>query len=234
MGAPRGAGRASRARDNSGVSSYVRPSIDAPVFRDAAGAVIEYGARWDGPPPEDTYSVETHPERFAPVHAVAEALIAHLDDAYDVTVTDDPATADDMVRPPYWEVRRAVRVEPSDPACASLTFAFTAYPGIVVHAGLLCDLPYPICGCDACDSTWEAEADQLERQVLAVVTGHYRERVTGTTHPWIEHAFTYPDGAASGRSRAGDVPAARLEAARTILGSLTGGWAAWPLAARRA
>ena len=72
---------------------------------------------------------------------------------------------------------RAVRIRPDDLACASLTFVFTAYPGIYMHAGLLNDFKYPVCGCDACDSTWDYEAGELEKQVQAVVTGHYRESI---------------------------------------------------------
>ena len=75
-------------RKDDEVSSYVRPSIDAPTFRDADGQVIDYGNRWDASPPEDTYSVDTHPERFAPLHTVADALIAHLRDTYDVEVEE--------------------------------------------------------------------------------------------------------------------------------------------------
>ena len=45
--------------------------------------------------------------------------------------------------------------------------------------GLLCD-------CDASDSRWEAEANGLERQVHAVVTGHYRESIQRRLRgPWI-------------------------------------------------
>jgi len=214
------------------VPSYLRPPIDAPVFRDADGQVIEFGNRWEGSPPEDTYSVDTHPERFAPLHTVADALISHLRDSYDVEVVEGVATAADLLRPAFHEVVRAVRIRPNDPACASLTFVFTAYPGIYLHAGLLNDFHYPVCGCDACDSTWDAEADQLEEQVHAVVTGDYREVVTGGRDPWIEYAFTYPDGGGrSGGGRANDAPAERLSAAKPVLADLSPGWAAWPRAA---
>ncbi|MDO8150372.1 DUF6226 family protein [Isoptericola sp. b408] len=49
------------------MSTYVRPALPAVVFRDDAGAPIPYGARWTdrAGPPEDTYSVCAHPERFA-------------------------------------------------------------------------------------------------------------------------------------------------------------------------
>ncbi|TFV81796.1 hypothetical protein E4V99_12595 [Microbacterium sp. dk485] len=214
------------------MSSYVRPSIDGPVFRDADGEVIEYGNRWGGSPPEDTYSVDTHPERFAPLHAVADALIAHLRETYDVEVDEGVETAADLLHPAYHDVVRAVRIRPNDPAAASLTLVFTAYPGIYMHAGLLNDFHYPVCGCDACDSTWEGEADDLERQVLAVVTGHYRESIKGGIRPLVAHSFTYPDGSGrSGESRAQDLPAARVKAARPILRNAPGGWAAWPRSA---
>ena len=211
------------------MTSYVRPWIDAPVFRDADGEVIDYGNRWRGSPPEDTYSVDTHPERFAPLHTVADALIAHLRDTYDVDVDQGVETAADLLHPAYHDVVRAVRIRPNAPACASLTLVFTAYPGIYMHAGLLNDFQYPVCGCDACDSTWEGEADDLERQVLAVVSGHYRERIDHGMRPWIAHSFTYPDGSGrSGRSLASDIPAARVKAARPILRALADAWAAWP------
>lgn len=63
-------------REDQTVSPYLRPTIESPIFLDAEGQVIDYGNRWGGSPPEDTYSVDTHPERFAPIHAIADALIA--------------------------------------------------------------------------------------------------------------------------------------------------------------
>ena len=213
------------------MSSFVRPPIDAPVFRDAEGQVIEYGNRWRGSPPEETYSVDTHPERFAPLHAVADALIAHLLDTYDAELMEGPETAADLLHP-IPEVIRAVRIRPNDPACAGLTFVFTTYPGIVLHAGLLHDFHYPGCGCDACDSTWEAEADELERHVLAVVGGNYRESIDRGLRQWVEYVLDYPDGAwSSGRSRARDIPAERVRAATGVLRNRSEAWAPWPTAA---
>lgn len=215
------------------VNSYVRPAIDTPVFRDADGQIIDYGKRWrESPPPEVTYSVDSHPERFAPLHAVADALIAYLRDAYDVEVVEGEAAAADLLRPAP-ETLRAVRIRPNDPACAAVTIVFTAYPGIIMHAGLLHDFRYPVCGCDACDSNWEVEADELEQQVLAVVTGHYRERIERGLRPRVEYAFTYPNGGASGRSRPQDLPPERVKAAKPILRRLIKGWAAWPRAASK-
>lgn len=214
------------------MSPYQRPSIDSPVFSDTDGQVIDYGSRWSGSPPEETYSVDTHPERFAPLHAVADALITHLCVTYDVLLTEGDEVALDLLQPAP-ELLRAVRVRPDDPACAALTFVFTAYPGIFLHAGVLHDFHYPVCGCDACDSEWTTEADRLEQQVLAVVAGHYRESVGGDVSPSVEYAFTYPDGSSSGSADAHDLPVERLDEAERVLRDLTAGWAPWPVALSR-
>lgn len=216
-------------RENEEMDAYVRPSVEAPVFYDSDGQVINYGNRWNGPPLEDSYSVDTHPQRFAPLHMVAEALITYLADTYDVEITKGKEPSKDLIYPAP-QALRAVRIQPKNPRCATLTFVFTSYPGIFVHAGLLHDFHYPVCGCDACDSTWNLEADELESQVLAVVTGHYRETIERGFRPWVEHAFTYPEGAESGRTRAQDIPAQRLKAATPTLRSLSEGWAPWPRA----
>jgi|GEM_PF-4358317 len=57
--------------------SYIKPV----ELRDSNGNTIDYGNRWvsfDGFPPETSYSVIEHPERFVPLHLVAAALIDYL------------------------------------------------------------------------------------------------------------------------------------------------------------
>lgn len=215
------------------MGSYQRPLIDAPVFRDGEGQVIPYGNRWATGPPGETYSVDTHPERFAPLHTVADALIGYLRETYDVEVEDSEGVAADLVHPPFHDVVRAVRIRPNDPSCATLTVVFTGYPGIYLHAGLLNEFHYPVCGCDACDSTWEAEADDLERQVHAVVTGRYRESIDRRLGgPWVGYSFTYADGGeSSGGGLANGIPKERIRAANPTLGKFSDGWAEWPRAA---
>ncbi|WP_440709866.1 DUF6226 family protein [Herbiconiux sp. YIM B11900] len=211
------------------MSSYVRPAVEAAVFLDGDGRVFEYGNRWEGSPPEDTYSVDTHPERFAPFHTVADALIAYLRDSYDVSVEEGDDVVADLIRVPSHDVVRAVRLRPRDPACASLTVVMTAYPGIYLHAGVLHDFHFPVCGCDACDSTWQTEADRLEQQVFAVVTGHYRETLKRREgDPWAGYAFSYSNGASSGESREEGMSPERYAAAESALRSATADWAAWP------
>lgn len=213
------------------MAAYLRPAIDAAVFRDEGGQVIDYGKRWSGSPPEDTYSVDTHPERFAPLHTVAAALIEHLRDSYEVAVDEGIDTASDLMHPAYHDVLRAVRLRPDDPTCAALTLVFTAYPGIYMHAGLLNDFHYPVCGCDACDSTWQGEADDLEQQMLAVAAGNYREGIDHRDGRWVGHDFTFPGGGGRSGGYRAEAADARIDAAEPILRTVAGGWAAWPRAA---
>lgn len=51
---------------------FVRPELTPRDYRDADGQAIDYGNRWGtGSPPENSYSVETHGERFEGLHEVA-------------------------------------------------------------------------------------------------------------------------------------------------------------------
>jgi hypothetical protein len=213
------------------VSSYVRPAVVAQPCRDADGAVIEYGHRWGSEgPPADSYSVDSHPERFAPLHQIADALIDYVQRSYQVEVTDDLRFVQDLRRPRA-DALRAVRLVPAAADAAVLTFVFTAYPGVIVHAGLLHDFVYPGCGCDACDETWRSVADELELTVQAVVSGGYREEVRGSpdNHPWIWCYMTAEDGShnSSGGADAGAEAGAELLAASARLNQLPGGWAPW-------
>lgn len=222
--------REPQVRDNRGMAGYVRPGIAPQVFRDDSGVVIDYGERWSvGSAPEDSYSVVAHPERFAPLHTVAEALIEHLADGYDVTVTDDPGVAGDLLHTrPRDDVVRAVRLTPSDPGAASLTIVLTAHPGVVVRAGVLHETLFPVCGCDACDEGWQELADDLEELVLAVADGRFCEEIAGRAPVRVSYEIFAADGSVrSGTSR--NMPAERLGYARKALAALPGtGWRPWP------
>lgn len=207
------------------LTGYTRPSVDAPLPLDADGRPVRYGGRWPDGPPVAAYGVDSHPERFAPLHAIADALVAHLVARYDVDVTDDPVCADD-VRYSVPDVVRAVRLLPRRPTAAGLTVVLTGDPGVVVHAGLLHDFPFPVCGCDACDESWESVADDLEWHVGVVVGGGYREWATpaGTGH-----ALRGDDRSTSGAGRVPDRATRRLvREARGRLAAVPDGWAAWP------
>lgn len=239
---------------------YVRPSIAQQRFRDAAGNVIEYGRHWadrGGTPPEDRYSVVSHPERFAPLHTVAAAMIEYLASRYDVDVTEGLAATEGILHPPApLETVRAVRLTPRGDACAPLTIVLTGFPGVCLFAGVLFDARFPTCGCDACDEVWEPLADELEWQAFAIVGGGLTEDVSEPRRSsWSYdrgHGFVQGmgqtvsfqlralDGSASisGQSRAEDVPRPMLDHARARLdavaaASASGSWLAWPRRAER-
>jgi hypothetical protein len=214
-----------------GQPRYFRPALPATMYYSVQGQPIPYGRRWgDDDPPENSYSVDSHPERFAGLHVVARALIGHLSAVYDVDAVSDPVYAADLLGN-VEDAVEAVRVTPRSPGTASLTFVFTEYPGVMVHAGLLHDFSFPVCGCDACDDTAGSEADRLEMLVLAVAAGGYSERYPLGSRRWREYALTAVDGSAAegGKSEPGAVADARLRDAETRLRDIAGGWGPWPL-----
>lgn len=206
---------------------YARPPIDAPVFRDAAGRVIDYGRRWrGGAPPDDSYSVTSNLERFRPLQVVADALVEFLASTYEVAVSEGHGddilhTRDDIVR--------ATRITPRDPAAAPLTFVFTSFPSVIVHAGVLTDFLYPFCGCDACDESWEDAAEELEWQALAVAAGNFSE--SHWSGRWFSRSIESVGGGAksAGEMPVDHLPIAKVEAAASALDALPNGWVAWSL-----
>ncbi|CAI3794137.1 DUF6226 family protein [Pseudarthrobacter sp. MM222] len=214
-----------------GQPRYVRPDLPAATYYSRNGEPIPYGRQWeeDGPDP-DSYSVDSHPERFAGLHDVARALIGHLTAVYDVDVQTDPAHARELLMERQ-DVRQAVKVTPRRPGAAALTFVLTGYPGVVVHAGVLHDFPFPVCGCDACDETVETTADRLERLVLSVAAGGYSERYPVGRKRWSEYALTAFDGSGSesGQGEPAPTSVARLHDAEIRLREAPGGWSPWPL-----
>lgn len=206
------------------MDSYRRPMIEPVEFYDDDGAVIAYGDRWGSEsPPSESYSVLSNVERLRPVHRVAEALIDALRTDYAATVEDDLAVASDLMHDRD-DVIRAVRITPDDSTAAPLTFVFTSFPSVIVHAGVLHDFLYPVCGCDACDETWERQADSMEWDVQAVVEGGYEERAGRQGEGF---RLSGADGSRSSSGRSQDVPRARLDAASRVLADIDGRWNAW-------
>lgn len=209
------------------MDTYRRPDVPAAVFHDATGAVVPHGSRWgpDGPP-EDSYSVVTHSERFRPLHTVADAVAAHLAARYDVDVEHEDAPARDEPG-----AVRVTTLRPRDPDAATVTLVRTDFPGVVVRAGHLLSAHLPPCGCDACDDTWEQVADELEHTVAAVVAGTFQEwcaRRDGVT--WAGHAL----GPHRGRSSSGETVAGTASDGRGATACAGPGdapvvWAPWPL-----
>jgi hypothetical protein len=86
-----------------------------------------------------------------PLHTVAEALIVHLVEEYDVEESDDLANAGDIthIRDDTVRVVRVMRLTPRDLVAAPRTFVSTSFPSVIVHADALADFDFPFCGCDA-------------------------------------------------------------------------------------
>jgi len=211
------------------MNGYRRPSIAAEIFSDEQGHPVDYGNRWDGAsPPTEAYSRVSNLQRFAPLHAVANALIEWLQNSFDVTIEQSPTTATDLLGVPD-DVVSAIRVVPHDPSAATLTFVLTRFPGVVIHAGSLHDFRFPGCGCDACDDSATSVADELEWTVRTVVSGGYSERIDPWPGRWVEYRLDEPgDQMHSGRSRTSALPKDRVKSARTALPSGSR-WLPWQL-----
>lgn len=213
-----------------GQPAYRRPHLPKAVFLDDHGKVIPYGERWGCfGPPEDSYSAESHLERFAPLHSIADALVDYLVREYDVAADWDAAHSAGLLRSRD-DVVRAIRLTPVGPGTAPLTIVYTAYPGIVVHAGVLHDFAYPSCGCDACDETASSESSRLESMVLSVAAGGYAERYPIGRDRWAGYALVAADGSGheSGQGEIGPLSGARLIQAAYALEPIPAGWRPWP------
>ncbi|WP_435300645.1 DUF6226 family protein [Timonella sp. A28] len=206
---------------------YVRPKIVNPVFYDDDGHVIEYGNRWENSAPQNSYFQESHAERFAPLHPIAEALLTYLSDTYDVEIVEGEKAVAEFVQPAK-DFLRAVSVRPRDASSVSLTFVFTAGPAVIVQIGSLNTFYYPSCSCDGCDSTWYEEAEELEALVHAVVHGNYCETFKGSHSLQVEYAYSHPNGNVSGPVNTDVISKERLKEAEQAWRRLPFGWTEWP------
>ncbi|SDH97331.1 DUF6226 family protein [Agrococcus jejuensis] len=207
---------------------YARPALDVPRIVDAEGVPIPFGERWGmDAPPEDAYSVDAHPERFAPLHAIADALVVHLAATYEASVVDALDDARSWFAGGGPDVLRAVHLEPAARDAAPIAIAWSDYPGILVRAGAAHGGHYPVCGCEACDEPWERAADDLEQLVLAVAEGRLQESMDRGIGYAIEDATGAEVASGWGSATGPDV--ARRRAARARLAARAGDrWLPWP------
>jgi hypothetical protein len=141
-------------------AAFAMPPLPAGRWLDDDGHEIPFGTRWGtGGPPEEAYSRVTHPERYAPLHAVADALVAHLVAEYD-------CVAEQVATEPH--ELRAVRLQPA--SGQGFRLAWTDFPGVRAGLGGEVDEAAPLCGCDACDEPLEGAAAEICDRVLAFVT----------------------------------------------------------------
>jgi hypothetical protein len=142
--------------------------------------------RWNwGPdgPPEDAYSRVTEPERFAPLHPFALDLLNQLQRKYRVDRSENPLPSFDIA--PNLAVRPAITLTPQNaPSAAAIEVVFTNFPGLIVRFGRAHLERFPDCGCDACDETFEDQAEGLKWRLSQVAAGRYREGVGDECEFW--------------------------------------------------
>jgi hypothetical protein len=145
------------------------------------------------PLPEE-YSRVTNPERFAPLHDRALALITRLQADYDVERRDGYGLDPELeVRP---LVRETVTLAPRNAVGAPLAVAFTDFPGLAIRFGRLSVEWFPPCGCDACGGDADLEYDRLEWMVEQLAAGRFRESISKHKARFV---FWSPDGRQTGR-----------------------------------
>lgn len=200
---------------------YKTPARGPEGFRDPSGN----GHRWgEMGAPTESYGRVSHPERFAPLEDVLDALVGHLETSYLVKRVD-------AVHPGG----RSIALHPDDPLAAPLRLELNKHQGqtsIRVFAGLLHDFVYPSCGCDACDESAENVGEELEETVLGVVAGGFAERIHGTgSSSLAEYCLNTLDGDSSGSDGrpVGTGPDMDPGGAAALLALIPNGWHPWPL-----
>lgn len=168
-----------------------------------------------------------HPQRFAPLHVVSQALVDWLLARFEVRCFQDPglATALGATEPAV----QSVRLIPADPACAPLGLVFTNFPGVILELGARYQWRFPFCGCDACDDSVDELLDDLEEQIATVAAGHFTEILDESGSGLLTHRFD-SDGIAGREISDGveEISPERLARARAMLPD-DGVWAPWPV-----
>lgn len=198
---------------------FRRPDLPRREFRDDDGRVIDYGHRWPDGPPEEAYSRVTHPERFAPLLLVVDALLEYLVVNY-VTAVDRSTLPDGTQR---------IALHPSTGAAVTIT---TTAESARIDAGALFRERMPDCTCDACDETAESEADRLEETLLSIAGGGLRELFPLGSRCWALRQLRTADGGGHASSGAPDPDLAPEQLAgieQTLSGLDDGWWPAWTL-----
>jgi hypothetical protein len=189
------------------------PDADVP---DAEVPAPRTGAEAD----PEAYGRVTDAARFAPLHAVADALVEELASAYDVRVE----TGTDLDEAEYAagaDVERVVSLVPVNADASPLRFVFTRFPGVVLGFGRWSSESFPSCGCDACDEDPDELARELTARCRAVVAGHLRESLRGGIKPWLTTEFATGTWA----SRSGHVVSRQRY--RALGGRATHEWRPW-------
>lgn len=157
---------------------------------------------WSGEgPPEEAYSRVTEPERFAPLHDWALETVAQLQRDYAVTRVDGAGLDHELERSQI--SRPTVTLTPVQESGASITIAFTDFPGLAVRAGRWFADYFPSCGCDACDEMPDGAFQEFTELVCCVVSSGFCESLylPQRSDGWITRQFRSYEYHRSGKSR---------------------------------
>ena len=166
------------------------------------------GDRWgmDGPPAE-AYSRVTDAGRFRPLHDTAVRLLETLEMTFDVWRVEGYGLDEELEEGAL--ARPSIKLTPTDLGAAPLVIAFTAFPGLRVRCGDWLVMPFPSCGCDACDETADGAGQRFSEMVEHVTSGRFRESthislLGDPRHEWKLGSASHGMGGGSrtGRSRA--------------------------------
>ncbi len=178
----------------------------------------------DGPP-EEAYNRVTDPERFRPLHAAADRLVADLVARYEVEVV--PVDVAPEVARWAGGTERAVELRPPSGTGATVLLAWTGFPGVVVHAGHSYELVLPSCGCDACDEPLDWMVDELHRDIDGIAAGGLTEsrHRRPLRRDRVEVELQYLGGHATS---SGTIEADELQDRRLTIPVGTTDWDPWP------
>ena len=178
----------------------------------------------EGPPP-GAYSQVKRAERFRPLHQIALELLDRFEQKFDVQRQEGQGFDPSLERVGF--ARSSISLRPTDPAAASVTIAFTTFPGLRVRCGKWLLDSFPSCGCDACPEDLDSERERLTELLEAVVRGQFEESVT---IPWIGAAHQ-AWSVRSERSHRGQRGRIASAVARELVGTgpRTFAWKPWPL-----
>ena len=199
---------------------FPRPVFSAKILRDEDGHEVSYGSRWDGSvPPEEAYSRVTNPARFAPLALDVDALTGYLRTWYlvDVAVEMTGVGAQRATFHPTTGTPMTITVN-ADSA--------------TLEAGALFIQTFPNCSCDACDEDAHTAADDLERHVLAIAAGGFREIYPIGHRQWALTGFHYLDGTSTtngGAPHPQHTTTSPHEAEQALAHLTDGWWPAWTL-----
>lgn len=146
-------------------------------------------------PPDDAYGRVTKPGRYDVVRSAAVGLIDDLVASFDLVVLrGSEADPSFVTRVPGIVDKDTVRLVPRAADAAPVTFAFTTFPGVVVHVGQWRTAAYPNCGCDACDENPVEVIEQLRRDIEAITAGRVAESWDGAR---LSVSTVYSNGSTS-------------------------------------